>query len=123
MSMLESIRGVLPLEVGGGMLATFFFNVHGPGERPAWGLTVTSEYWSITRGSETVLSAEDEGDEDSEEAVAFLVGTRITEVEGEDSEGGEVVFVFDGVYRLEVHHDPEDEAFVLITPEWFTVGY
>jgi hypothetical protein len=130
MSMLEDIRGVLPLEVGGGSAGVSFFNLHGPGEIPAWWLTVTSEYWWVIRGSETALSAAGQveafnagrAEAQDEPSVAFLVGARITDVEGEDPEGGETVFVFDGGYRLVIHHDPEDEAFALNVPGVCFVG-
>jgi hypothetical protein len=123
---------VLPLEVGGATAGVYYLSVRGPGERPSWSLTVTSELWAITCGPDTVLSAAsqveaynaDEVEAYDDAPVAFLVGKRVTGVEGSDPEGGEIVFVFDGGYRLEIHHDPDQyEAFVLMVPGWFTVGH
>jgi hypothetical protein len=130
---LDDIRGVLPLEVGGATAGISFFNVRGPGERPNWWLTVTNKRWRLTRDGETVLTSteqveaynNDRVEAYDKESVRFLVGTRMTDVEGDDpEEHGTVAFVFDDTYRLEIIPDDDDyEAWVLMAPEWFYVAY
>jgi hypothetical protein len=118
---LDHIRQELPLTVGAATLGTAWFNVHGPDEEPTWYLTVSTSLWRLTQHGETVLSVDDEGDEDDEQAVAFLVGTKVTGVDGDHPEHhGKIAFVFDDTYRLEITPDDyEYESWVFKAPGWF----
>jgi hypothetical protein len=86
-----------------------------------WFLNVFSE-WRLERDGQTLLTSDNEGTEDLDPPVGFLVGTSLTDVEGEDPDGGDIVFVFDGVCRLRVTAGPDDdESWVFIGPDWFFV--
>jgi hypothetical protein len=79
--------------------------------------------WVLARGpGKVVLTSGDDGDKPSQERVAFLVGTGLTDVEGTDPGGGDIVFVFDGAHRPKVTPSPElEESYDIILPEWFFI--
>jgi hypothetical protein len=127
--LVDMVGELLPLEVAGATLGTFYLTIRGrSGPRffgeLEWALTVTSDEWWLERDGRVVLSYRDYGYEDDDEAVRFLVGTSLTAVEGKDPDGQDMVFVFDGVYRLRIATNPDgDESYVFYGPEWWFVVY
>jgi hypothetical protein len=117
LSNLDRIRVDLPLRVdNAAVVSAVVLSIHGVHNPrmapPSWGVNINS-CWAIKRGQETVLSQGDEVENTLEEPLPFLVGLDLTDVEGTDPDGEDIVFVFGGgEYRVEVYPDDESE-------EWY----